>query len=130
MVPISPADDAWEWKEGDLADHSASVIESPCVQATRHGALMGMCMAWWGRLSRAQDAPSFIRRMLRNSRYSQPGVVDPASRMATPQARECHTHSRITDADTLKIFRGAVENGIDAPCTHCLRHGDPMHAQE
>jgi hypothetical protein len=19
---------------------------------------------------------------------------------------------------------------IDAPCTHCLRHGDPMHAQE
>lgn len=63
------------------------------------------------RLDMGESAPAFIRRMLLNSRFSQPNVVDAAMRMATPSARECYGSSRITDPDTLAIFTSAVENG-------------------
>eukprot|EP01047_Picozoa_sp_COSAG01_P027981 COSAG01_NODE_1865_length_9036_cov_6.511022_10_plen_52_part_00 len=36
------------------------------------------------------------------------------------------------EAEAATVGREALERcgPIDAPCTHCLRHGDPMHAQK
>ena len=58
-----------------------------------------------------ESATEFIQRALKRSRYSQSLVTVPAERMSVPQARECYPSSRITDPDTLGIFKKVAANG-------------------
>lgn len=61
-----------------------------------------------------ETATEFIQRALKRSRYSQEHITVPAKRMAVPQARECFDSSRITDPDTLAIFKAVAVNGTQS----------------
>lgn len=71
-----------------------------------------------------ESATEFIQRALKRSRYSQEHITVPAERMAVPQARECFGSSRITDPDTLAIFKAVAVNGTrslkELSSTHVL----------
>ncbi len=69
-----------------------------------------------------ESATQFIQRALKRSRYSQEHIRVPAERMAVPQARECFESSRITDPDTLAIFKAVAVNGTQSLKELSSRH--------
>jgi mannose-6-phosphate isomerase-like protein (cupin superfamily) len=69
-----------------------------------------------------ESATEFIQRALKQSRYSQAHIRVPAERMAVPQARECYESSRITDPDTLAIFKAVAANGTQSLKELSSRH--------
>jgi hypothetical protein len=95
-------------------------IEWPCAPLCRHRAPMS-----------ARAGAGRGRRTCRSALVISGGRYIMPMECAVADSRSCSSTDEVSGRLTVRGLTAAPSPPpIDAPCTHCLRHGDPMRAQK
>lgn len=71
----------------------------------------------------AEPSAAFIKRALKQSRYSQPAVRTIAERMAVPEASECYSASKITGGRCPSLLLLLLPAAVAVGLTGASRRG-------